>query len=49
MILVFRGELREGHTHLGVAGIKEILETLGMDKIAGNSTDEKIKEISKTL
>lgn len=47
MILVFRGEFREGYIYLGVVGIKEIFEILGMDKIVGNSIDEKIKEISK--
>lgn len=46
MILVFRGELREGDINLGVTDIKEIIEALGMGKIARNHRDEEIKEIS---
>lgn len=46
MILVFRGELREGDINLGVTDIKEIIEALGMGKNARNHIDEEIKESS---
>ena len=49
MILVFRGELREGDINLRVINIKEIIEALGIGKIARNHIDEEIKEISITF